>query len=124
MIAYDLAHSPPAPVVEIEVLNPYKGKSRRLRGKIDTGADISAIPTELYDGLELKWSGLVKVHGFNEERSTEFRTCRVNLSLENHRFELVEVVCVPKPYVLVGRDILNQLKILLDGRNLQFQFIE
>jgi hypothetical protein len=124
MIEYDRAVVPPAPIVEVEVANPYSGKSRKVLGKIDSGAAISTIPVALLNELDLERAGSIGVRGFNQERARKMKTYRVNLSFENCKFELVEVILTPNPYVLVGRDILNQLKIILDGKNLQFQIIE
>ena len=124
MIKYDRTFLQPAPIVEVEVANPYKSKSKKVKGKIDTGADISAIPTELLDKLSLEWSGSKKVHGFNQKRVTKVKTFRVDISFESRKFELVEVILTPNPRVLIGRDILNQLTLLLDGKNFQFQIME
>jgi len=113
----------PAPIVEVEVTNPYKSRSRKLKGKIDTAADISAIPDELISELELEWSGSVEARGFNQKKLKKVKTYRVNISFANRRFEHIEVIPAAGPFVLIGRNVLNQLKILLNGKNLKFKIL-
>ena len=48
----------------------------------------------------------------------------INIEIAGHMFERVRVTAVERSHILVGRDSLNQLKIFLDGKNLQFEIIE
>lgn len=124
MIEYDREFRNPAPVVQVDIANPYKNRSRKIKGKIDTAADISAIPNKLVSKLGLEWAGSVEARGFNQNHSMKVKTYRANILFENRKFELVEVISSASPYILIGRDILNQLKILLDGKNSQFEILE
>ena len=45
----------------------------------------------------------------------ERKTYVVNLQLEKENFTRIEVIATPKKYALIGRDILNQKKIMLDA---------
>jgi hypothetical protein len=48
MPAYDPAFSPPAPVADVTVVHPTTGvNSGALRGKLDSGADVTVIPQRL-----------------------------------------------------------------------------
>jgi hypothetical protein len=45
MPAYDSNFNPPAPIAEVIVVHPVNGKkSAPLRGKLDTGADVTGMP--------------------------------------------------------------------------------
>ena len=51
MPAYDRGYSPPAPVADVMVMHPVSGLRRRsLRGKLDSGADTTAIPEAIASG--------------------------------------------------------------------------
>jgi hypothetical protein len=43
------------------------------------------------------------------------------LAVHEFAFELVEVVATPRTDILLGRDISNRLKMLLDGKALTFE---
>jgi len=118
MRPYDTTLEPPAIIMDSEVQNPSSSTSVKRRAKLDTGADISVIPEDLVGSLELVPAATVSTHAFDCS-SDEHRTYFVNILLNGMRFEYVEVVAAGRE-VLVGRDILNQLKILLDGKSQSF----
>lgn len=47
----------------------------------------------------------------------------INIKIANRWFH-VKVAILEKNDILIGRDILNQLKLLLDGKNLEFEVME
>jgi len=52
MPAYDTSFKPPAPVADVKGIHPTTGvESSVLRGKLDTGADLSVIPDQLIGQL-------------------------------------------------------------------------
>ena len=54
MPAYDNSYNPPAPVADVVVAHPVRGARRSaLRGKLDSGADITVIPERLVSQLGL-----------------------------------------------------------------------
>jgi len=118
---YDKAnYVPPAPSVEVSVSKPYSEESRKQRGKLDTGADISVIPFGFVRELGLVPARKLLARGY-DGREGSVTTYYVNMSIQEFSFELVEVAATPRIDVLLGRDILNRLKMLLDGKALSFE---
>ena len=116
---YSKSFSPPAPVLPAKLENPSSGLTVELDGKLDTGADITVIPDSAVQKLDLPPRGTIRIKD-DKERPLYF----TNIKIATHNFERVMVTSLQKEYILVGRDILNQLKILLDGKKLEFEIVE
>ena len=122
-IDYNPAVSPPAPFVPIAIAHPLRPTAHRaVSAKVDTGADITALPVELVQGLVLSQKHLLEVAGYDNEL-TVIPTYDVLLELAQARVRL-EVVAVPDEYALLGRDVLNLLRLLLDGPALTLEISE
>jgi len=94
--------------------------SERIKAKLDTGASITAIPERLISSLELvpvRTVTALDYKGTEQQHQSFF----VHLVLNGMRFDWVEVVSARMRNLLVGRDILNRLKVTLDGKNLSFE---
>jgi predicted aspartyl protease len=111
---------PPAPSLQVVVSNPYSKESRKERGKVDTGADISVIPSEFVPQLGLAPARRLLARAY-DRREGFVITYYVDLAVQEFAFELVEVVAAPRSDILLGRDILNRLKMLLDGKALTLE---
>ena len=48
----------------------------------------------------------------------------VNLNLSNFEFSMIEVMGARRSDVLLGRDVLNLLKAVLDGKDLDFDLFD
>ena len=121
MIRYGCTEGePPARVDDLETSNPATHLAERGRGKIDSGADISVIPQAWAAKLRLLPAGLFEVASF-DGRTIEKPAYYVNISMNGFRFELVKVISSRRTNALLGRDILNRLKITLDGKGLKAQ---
>jgi len=115
---YARAETPPAPYVLVTLARADgSGTTLDVPDKVDSGADRTVIPTRLAEQI-----GLVEV----ERREFEgLGGVRVTLSL----FDLLVTIrgCQPvavaaagsdgEPYILLGRDVLNHFRIVLDGPN-------
>lgn len=120
MIAYDTAYDPPAPVAEVIVTNVVNRRRRRsLPALLDTGSDITAIPYDLMDGLQLYPIGRLRLE--NVEATTKMvLTYPVQLTIGELAIPRLEVILTGLDFVVVGRDVLNRLYLRLNGPELNF----
>lgn len=92
--------------------------SEEVRGILDTGADKTCLPLRLIEQLdpntlECSFVCVNGPFGKVEQRYTFF----VNIILNNCRFDNIEIIPIERDYALIGRDILNRYRIVLDGPN-------
>lgn len=120
--AYNRQVDPPAPFVHVAIRRPGDGPySDDLPAQIDTVADRSVIPGGLIARLGLVPLDELPVAGFGGQ-VLMVSTYLVELSLRGQPPRLVEVLAHEgEPYVLLGRDILNHLRLLLDGPGLALE---
>lgn len=121
MISYRYNHqmSPPAPFVHVTLRHPDGSKQVDLvPAQLDTAADRTAIPDALAAGLGLVHIRDLPLGGFGGHRTT-VPTYFVELSVHNFPFRDREVCAIGgEPYVILGRDVLNDHRIVLDGPTL------
>lgn len=114
-LAYDDAYHPPAAVLPVLVARPGADAAMLVPGLVDTGADCSLVPLSVARQLALPRVGDLEVQGVAGGRAmapvhaafVEIASSRVLVRLAALEHELI-----------VGRDILNRLKVLLDGPRL------
>ena len=120
MWAYDRSVYPPAPFVDIHVCPPLSpALGQPLRAKLDTAADISCIPADLVELLRLLPARTIPVEGYDGIQTMVY-TYIVTVEVTNARFRHLEVVTTPEKYALLGRDVLNNFYVQLNGPDLTF----
>ena len=117
--SHDLA--PPGLVISIQVRGLGNSSPEEVPAKIDTGADISAIPEATRTRLRLPPQGHLKCRGFGEASTTSRPTYFVEVEACGKTCGLIEVVTIPRDYCLLGRDLLNQFVLLANGPALSFE---
>ena len=121
MRGYDRAFEPPAPVVDVTVLHPtVAGRRVAVRGKLDTGADVTAIPEHIVAELRLLPHGDTWIRGFD---GAHFRrpVYYVRLLVEGTDLSSVRCIAAARRDVLLGRNVLNRFVASLDGKNMTFE---
>ena len=120
MWPYNHEVDPPAPFLDVVILHPHTpDQMRRVTAKLDTGADLSAIPQAIADELGLLPVRTITAESFDGSR-TSIDTYAVTLEIAPARFRHIEVILIPDEYALLGRDILNHFYAELNGPALTF----
>ena len=122
MYPYDTSFTPPAPVLPVQIGSAQSpGEMRRTTAQLDTGADISGVPITLLSELGIEPYRSVEVQDFDGDVK-QVRTFLIQLELDRFRFRRLEVVALDAPRALLGRDVLNNFYLALDGPELIFGF--
>jgi len=113
---YNQQVTPPAPFVHVTIQPPDRRTAvSDLPALLDTAADITVIPARVAEKLGLVPLDEVPIGGF-DGRVTWVSTFLVELALKQFESKVMRVVAGrDEPYVLLGRDVLNGRRILLDG---------
>ena len=111
--------SPPAPFVSVTLRNPLTGAEQRdVPAQIDTAADRTLLPAALVQSLSLPHIGTIamKVVGGITQTMPLYA---VDVILDSMLAQTFEVVAnAGEPWILLGRDIMNAHRMLLDGPQL------
>jgi len=120
MWPYDRDIEPPAPFLKVLVHPPeHPDVAQSIRAKLDTGADVSAIPASLVEELGLCPESQLLIEGY-DLRLVTLDTYYVALVVARVRFRRLEVITFHEKYMLLGRDVLNHFYARLNGPELTF----
>jgi hypothetical protein len=120
MWIYDKTVRPPAPIVDITIRHPEDfAQAVYIRAKIDTAADVSAIPITVAAQLNLPIAKKLKVKGYDDIPTSVF-TYSTHFEVAQANIDSLKVIAIPGEYALLGRDVLNHFYIHLNGPELTF----
>ena len=107
---------PPAPFVNVTVRCPTTGTSAvDIPAQIDPAADRTVIPAGIVSALNLVQVGRFLFEGFGAA-IVQLPVYLVAVQIHDlPPLEIRAVVGDKEPYVLLGRDVLNSYRVLLDG---------
>jgi len=119
---YNRQVEPPAPFVHVSLKCVETGKFvDNLPALIDTGADRTVIPRGLVDLLALVPLEDVRVAGLGGQVFSAL-TYKVDLTIRTlSPQKAVLIAHDEEPFVLLGRDVLNRHRLLLDGPGLALE---
>lgn len=122
MTKYDESFDPPAPIAEVVLRKIETGERvRNILMLLDTGADVSLLPSS---ALRLLKAAPVpnenfRLEGYNSNEKT-VEVFQLQVIFLGKRFT-GKYCAVDDEIGILGRDILNQISLLFDGRNLIWQ---
>lgn len=120
MIPYDQGFAPPAPVLPVDIsIVDRPDRRTTVPALLDTAADITVLPDTLVDQLELAPVAETMVEGFEEQPKRAF-VYVVAVHVVGTRLYPARVVTHSAEYALLGRNVLNNLFVRLEGPDLQF----
>jgi len=110
----------PAPFIfNVKATTPQNDSSIMLNCWLDSGATITCLPLSVITNLNLLPCDEIEVTGYGDQTAKRTRTYLLKLNILDVDYD-VTVITSPRTYGLIGLDILNKWKLILDGRNLQF----
>lgn len=120
--SYNRQVVPPAPFIYVTLRCPASAaQTSALPAQLDTGADITVLPARLVEELHLVQMDEALVSGFGGAVNP-VPTFLVEISLHQLPPVTVEVLAgASETCVLLGRDVLNSYRVLLDGPRLAFE---
>lgn len=113
---------PPAPFIYVNLRNPITGaEMQSVPAQLDTAADRTLLPVALVEGLDLPQIGVIPIGGVGGVLQS-MPSYPVEITIHDLPAQTLEVVAAAgEAWVLLGRDLLNSHRVLLDGPRL---FIE
>lgn len=103
------------PIIEVQLFDPGRKKQGIfLRAIVDSGADGTLIPLQFLKMLNLKSSRQANMRGVSGY-SYPVDLYLVSLQLGNLPLHGIWVVSDKQNQIIIGRNVLNQLRIHLDG---------
>lgn len=123
-IEYTQIGMPYLPYIELKVSNAFEENYETAKGEIDTGSPITVIRESFRQKIHANLAGQKVLGGFNSDPE-EFRTCFVYVKIDSQKFDLLEVIRSEdelNPDVLIGRDLINLWKMMLDGERNEGKF--
>jgi hypothetical protein len=110
---------PPAPFIAVTLRNPVNGAEQLdVPAQIDSAADRTLLPNAVVDALALPQIGTVSTGGVGGIAQM-MPSYPVQLAIHDLPAHIVEVVAsAGESWVLLGRDVLNSHRVLLDGPQL------
>lgn len=115
---YRSEFDPPAPVIAVRIAHFATGVAvDDFPAQIDHGADRSVIPASLVDALELVPLDRITVRGFLG-KPEEMSRYAVQVTPKGLRpVEVTVLTSMEEQVIILGRDVLNQFRVVLDGPN-------
>jgi hypothetical protein len=113
---------PPAPFVNVVLRNPVNNAELRdVPAQLDTAADRTIVPESLVRSLSLPQVGAAKLGGFGGVSYT-LPVFAALLGLHDLPVRPIKVAAHSEElWILLGRDVLNGFRIVLDGPRLTLE---
>ena len=113
---YNAQVDPPAPYVHVTLTNPAQQNSvADLPAQLDTAADVTVLPGQVIDNLGLTPIDVLPIVGPGGH-VTQCHAFLIEIALKDLTAVTIEAIgSRDEPYILLGRDVLNCFRVVLDG---------
>lgn len=113
LFEYDSQYVPPAPVIEIGISGESNNRIHR-RALIDSGADATMLPEAILRAVDARFWSSSRMRGVSAiSRVVDLYVVTIHVGNQGI---VVEAIAMPNgTELIVGRDVINQLKVTLDG---------
>ena len=120
--SYNRQVTPPAPYVHVAIQTPESELAvSDVPALLDSAADVTVVPARVVRQLHLSPLGEVAVTGFDGEVTIAVAYL-VQLAIRQLGAELFKVLASEQePHVLLGRDVLNRHRVVMDGPQLRLE---
>jgi len=121
--SYSLAFEPPSPVVDVDMYLPWEESSQILTQslQVDSGADMTGVPIDVLLTLGARPVNVLSVFDFNQ-RPAEIPIYEISITICGRNFEVVRVVGIRSRFGFLGRDVLREFLVELEGRSGETSF--
>jgi len=122
--AYSQLYVPPAPLLKVQFGTPEEMRfTAMVDGMVDTGADMTVAPLKLMRAIRATVGGLQSIRSqWGEARAVKIYM--VDVKVEGINFPGIWVVGDEHSQeVVLGRNLLNRMKITLDGLTEQLEIV-
>lgn len=117
--------NPPAPIAYVILRNLENTvEITNVPMLLDTGADVTLIPQIFVEGkldTEVYDDRIFELEGFNKTTS-QSRVVLLQMIFEGKVFR-GDFLTINQNYGIIGRNVLNSLNILFDGKNLRWELL-
>lgn len=113
--SYDESEQPPAPYIELHISPHDPAKDTiTMWAKLDSGASTTVLPTQLAQRWGILPVGYSRFLGY-DGRVTIRPIYRIDVVIGARWFRDIRVTVSPRSNVLLGRDVMNKLRLVLDS---------
>jgi hypothetical protein len=119
---YNATLMPPAPFVNVTLRNYATGaRIESFPAQVDPGADRTVLPEAIVKALDLPQTDVLLIAGLGG-LARHLPAYVVHVSVHTSPGKLVKIVATSgEDWVVLGRDVLNSYRILLDGPHLALE---
>ncbi|MDI6736177.1 MAG: hypothetical protein QME42_08320 [bacterium] len=122
MYVYDKKETPPCPCINVSIESLFGRKVSGIKAILDTGASKTAVPIDVLDILNLTRfpTRRIRVRDYSEREVWRY-IYYVHILHPEFTCLRVEVIGIDRgATMLIGRDIINKWRLLLDGHKQVF----